>query len=118
MQNFFLLKKYSIDLTTGALKKVAAGGIGMYAVDDDWLYYVDYSSNGSVYRMELATGEKSLLLELPGASSLHVIDGTPYLYVRIASWAPENVTIDTYRIDRTDWRAELLDAYDEFNPDA
>ena len=47
-----------------------------------------------------------------------VYDGTPYLYVRIANWTPENVTIDTYRIDRTDWRVERLDAYDEFNPDA
>lgn len=109
---------YSVDLTTKALKKVAAGGIGMYTVDDDWLYYADDSSDGFVYRMDLATGEKSLLLDEPHASNLQVIDGTPYLYVRIASWTPENVTIDTYRIDRTDWRVERLDAYDEFNPDA
>ena len=109
---------YSVDLTTKALKKVAAGGIGMYTVDDDWLYYVDCSSDGFVYWMDLATGEKSLLLDEPHASNLQVIDGTPYLYVRIASWTPENVTIDTYRIDRTDWRVERLDAYDEFNSDA
>ena len=109
---------YSVDLTTKALKKVAAGGIGMYTVDDDFLYYADDSSDGFVYRIDLATGEKSLLLDEPHASNLQVIDGTPYLYVRIASWTPENVTIDTYRIDRTDWRVERLDAYDEFNPDA
>ncbi len=109
---------YSVDLTTKALKKVAAGGIGMYTVDDDFLYYADDSSDGFVYRIDLATGEKSLLLDEPHASNLQVIDGTPYLYVRIASWAPENVTIDTYRIDRTDWRVERLDAYDEFNSDA
>ena len=109
---------YSVDLTTKVLKKVAAGGIGMYTVDDDWLYYVDFSSDGSVYRMDLATGEKSLLLGEPHASNLQVIDGTPYLYVRIANWTPENVTIDTYRINRTDWHVERLDAYDEFNPDA
>ena len=61
---------YSVDLTTKALKKVAAGGIGMYTADDDFLYYADDSSDGFVYRIDLATGEKSLLLDEPHASNL------------------------------------------------
>ena len=103
---------YSVDLETNRSKKILASGVGEFACDDRYIYFVNQNDDGKLYRADLTTGDQDLLADLSYLTAIQVIDGTPFLYVRAAGGMGRDVI--TYRINRDDWSSEELTAYEEF----
>ena len=103
---------YSVDLETNQSKKILASGVGEFACDDRYIYFVNQNDDGKLYRADLTTGDQDILADLSYLTAIQVIDGTPFLYVRAAGGMGRDVI--TYRINRDDWSSEELTAYEEF----
>lgn len=103
---------YSVNLETNQLKKILASGVGEFACDDRYIYFVNLNDDGKLYRADLTTGDQTFLADLNYLTNIQVIDGTPFLYIRAAGGMGRGVI--TYRVNRDDWSFEELTEYEEF----